>query len=208
MARYLYSELSSVIEARRNCAQRTETTQESDAGASVSWFNRHTDMIEALVKQHLPHGSGYDCGTKIDLDCSHADKLVFTTEFHHMNENGYYDGWTEHAVTVTPALHGDFHLRISGRNRNDIKEMMYQDFDYALRVDVTYDLLIERYPEFAFKSTWEKTADGQSTLVFLTSDGTRFTGADRNATGTYNGSPIERARAHAAKQMEAKMCAR
>lgn len=128
MARYLYSELSNMIEARRNCAQSTDKSE---------WFERHTDMIESLVKQHLPHGSGFDSGTKIDMDASRADKLVFTTAFHHMDENGYYDGWTEHTVTVTPALSNNFHLRISGRNRNDIKEMMYQDFDYALRADVS-----------------------------------------------------------------------
>jgi hypothetical protein len=203
MARYLYSELSKLIDARSRCANASSTSS-----AQSEWFGRHTDTIESLVKQHLPHGSGYDCGTKIDLDRSHTNKLVFTTEFHHMDENGYYDGWTEHTVTVTPSLARKFNLRISGRNRNDIKEMIYQDLDYALRVDVTYDLLIERYPELAFKSTWEKAADGQSTLVFLASDGTRFTGADRNAAGTYDGSPMERARTYAAKQMESKMYAR
>lgn len=72
-----------------------------------------------------------------------------------MNDGGFYDGWTEHTVTVTPALHGDFHLRISGRNRNDIKEMMYQDFDYKLRTDVTYDLYRERFPELRITSKWE-----------------------------------------------------
>jgi len=54
----------------------------------------------------------------------------------------------------------------------------------------------------------ETAADGQSTLVFCASDGTRFTSADRNATNTYDGSPLDRARAYAAKQMEAKMYAR
>ena len=192
MARYLYSELAGMLEARRNCAQSTDKSE---------WFNRHSDTIEALVKQHLPHGSGFDSGTKINLGTSHADKLVFETAFHHMNDGGYYDGWTEHTVTVTPALRGDFHLRISGRNRNDIKEMMYQDFDYALHIDVSYDLFVERYPELAFTSTWEQS-DGQETLVFLASDGTRFTSKDRNADGTYDGSPLERARAYATKQME------
>lgn len=198
MARYLYSELSNMIEARRNCAQSTDKSE---------WFERHTDMIESLVEQHLPHGSGFDSGTKIDMDASRADKLVFTTEFHHMDEWGGYDGWTEHTVTVTPALSNNFHLRISGRNRNDIKEMMYQDFDYALRADVSYDLWIERYPELAFTTKWERS-DGQDTLVFIASDGTRFANSDRNATNTYAGSPMERARAYAALQMEAKIYAR
>ena len=219
MARYLYSELSSLVDARKTCAEKmarlnpnaisaTVEMKDNEYHQTAEWKDRHEDLIESLVKQHLPHGSGFDCGTKIDLDASHADKLVFTTEFHHMNENGYYDGWTAHTVTVTPSLARAFNLRISGRNRNDIKDMMYQDFDYSLRTDVTYDLLIDRYPEFAFTSQWEKSDDGQSTLVFCASDGTRFTSADRNATNTYDGSPLDRARAYAAKQMEAKMYAR
>lgn len=114
---------------------------------------------------------------------------------------------TQNGLTVTPSLARAFNLRISGRNRNDIKEMMYQDFDYALHTDVSYDLWVERYPELAFTSAWERS-DGQETLVFLASDGTRFTSADRNAAGTYDGSPLERVRAYAAKQMESKMYAR
>ena len=145
MARYLYSELAAAVDARRRCASTPNN----------EWFDKHTETIEKLVKQHLPHGSGFDSGTTIDLDSSHADKLVFHTSFHHMNENGYYDGWTEHTVTVTPSLQHAFNLRISGRNRNDIKEMMHQNFDYALRTDVRYDLLADRFPELKLVSKWE-----------------------------------------------------
>lgn len=191
MARYLYSELASMIQARKTCEAKDNT----------EWFDRHTDTIEELVKQHMPHGSGFDAGTKIDFDASHAEKLVFTTGFHHMNDGGYYDGWTEHTITVTPSLSNEFNLRITGRNRNDIKELMYEYFRDSLREDVTYDLYLSRFPELAISSRWEKSDDGQSTLVFLAADGTRFAGADRNATNTYMGSPLDRARAYAAQQM-------
>ena len=136
MVRYLYSELAGMVEARRNCAQRTETAQESNVGASVEWLDRHTETIESLVKQHMPHGSGFDSGTTLDLDASHADKLVFNTAFHHMNDGGYYDGWTEHTVTVVPSLTASFHLRVSGRNRNDIKEYIADEFYHALMLKV------------------------------------------------------------------------
>ena len=72
-----------------------------------------------------------------------------------MNENGYYDGWTEHTVTVTPSLQHAFSLRISGRNRNDIKDMMHESFNYALRTDVRYDLFADRFPELKLVSKWE-----------------------------------------------------
>jgi hypothetical protein len=172
MARYLYSELASLITARTNCAQpktiavqvpipdplgKAEVTvhRTTNEPKNPEWLDRHTDIIEALVKQHLPSGSGYDSGTKIDLDASTGNKLVFTTAFHHMNEGGYYDGWTEHTVTVTPSLAQKFYLRISGRNRNDIKEMMYQDFDAALHTDVTYDLYEAQFPDKKLDSYWK-----------------------------------------------------
>jgi len=48
-----------------------------------------------------------------------------------MNENGYYDGWTSHTVTVTPGWNGP-ELRITGRDRNQIKDYLYDTFHYAL----------------------------------------------------------------------------
>lgn len=154
MARYLYSELSSLLQARRNCARISLNSPEC--------FKHHTETIERLVDQHLPSGSGFDSGTKLDLDASREDKLVFVTSFHHMNQNGFYDGWTEHTVTVTPSLSDRFHLRVSGRNRNDVKDYIHESFDVALRTDVTYDLYLERFPQFAISSKWEDKDGGES----------------------------------------------
>lgn len=64
-----------------------------------------------------------------------GDPKLFTALFHLMNDVGYYDGWTEHTVTVTPSF-GGVNLRISGRNRNDIKESIHQAFDTALKTEV------------------------------------------------------------------------
>jgi len=41
-----------------------------------------------------------------------------------MNENGYYDGWTDHVIHVTPSLTQGFSLRITGTNRNGIKDYL------------------------------------------------------------------------------------
>jgi hypothetical protein len=83
----------------------------------------------------LPSGSGIDSGTKIDLDKSHAEKIIFYFGFHHMDENGFYDGWTEHTLVVTPSFTG-INLRIGGRDRNQIKEYLYDTYDYALTCEV------------------------------------------------------------------------
>jgi hypothetical protein len=145
MARYLYSELASTVDAIKRLTKQADTRE---------WINRHEATIETLVSNHLPFGSGFDSGTKLDFDASHAEKLVFETSFHHMNDGGYYDGWTEHVVTVTPSFSG-FNIRISGRNRNDIKDYIHEVFSTALRVDVTYDLYLPIYPQFAVSSKWE-----------------------------------------------------
>ena len=130
MARYLYSELAMLIQARRNCAESVNGTP-----SLQDWFEKHSDRIEALVREHMPSGSGFDSGTTLDLDASHAERLVFNTAFHHM-EDGYYAGWTQHTVTVTPSFHG-FNLRVSGRNRNDIKDYIGSMFHEALHTELS-----------------------------------------------------------------------
>lgn len=130
--RPLYRELAHLVSARANCMK--------DSINNVEWQRKHEDFAEQLVKDYMPSGSGFDSGTKLDWDTSHIDKLVFTTAFHHMDDNGFYDGWTEHTVTVTPCF-DSFRLRISGRNRNDIKEMMYEQFSHCLETDVEWDVV-------------------------------------------------------------------
>ena len=129
-----YEVLASAIKARLNCIQ----------AQNDEWLERHTDTIKQLVDSFMPSGSGWDCGTKIDLDASHGEKLVFYGSFHHMNDVGYYDGWTEHTVVVTPSFSG-LNLRISGRNRNEIKDHLYEKFDCALTASVIWDKETERY---------------------------------------------------------------
>ncbi len=139
MARYLYSELASVVRARLNCDKKRISggAQTTDASRLADeWCNKHKDSIRQLLDDYMPHGSGFDHGTQLDLDASHGDKLVFTTAFHHMHESGMYDGWTEHTVTVTPSLLHGFHLRISGRNRNGIKEYISDTFHEALKTEI------------------------------------------------------------------------
>lgn len=133
MARYLYSELASVVQARLNCSKDLAFHQ-SQQTATAEWFDKHSERIDQLVRNYMPSGGGFDNGTTLDLDLSHADKLVFCTAYHHMVE-GYYEGWTEHTVTVTPSFN-HFHLRVSGRNRNDIKDYIADTFSCALQTEL------------------------------------------------------------------------
>ena len=104
----VYQQIAVLVAAIHNCRESGNT----------EWENRHEAEIERLVKIHFPHGSGVDNGVVFKLDLSSADKLVFLTAFHHMDENGGYDGWTNHALTVRPSLAFGYDLKIGGPNRN------------------------------------------------------------------------------------------
>jgi hypothetical protein len=40
---------------------------------------------------------------------------------------------------VTPSLCFDFHIRVSGRNRNDIKDYLSELFESALHTEIIWD---------------------------------------------------------------------
>lgn len=93
--------------------------------------NHRADILD-LIHSRMPSGSGWDMGTKFDFDHSTPDKLVFYGSFHHMNDHGYYMGWSDHTITVRPSLAFDIDIRISGPNRNDIKDYLHDLFHQAL----------------------------------------------------------------------------
>jgi hypothetical protein len=124
----LYRQLALLVQARLNAGK----------SGNHEWFDQHTDAILQLVREHAPSGSGFDSGTKIDLQRSTGEKLVFDTAFHHMNENGFYTGWTKHTVTVRASLTNDIDLTISGRNLNEIKDCFYDVFFSALTRPVAH----------------------------------------------------------------------
>lgn len=113
--------IASAVVARANC----------QVSGNTEWFDRWTARIDQLIRNHMPSGSGIDSGTKIDLGRSNGNALRFSFGFHHMDENGYYDGWTQHELVVKPAFDG-LSLHITGPDRNQIKEYLYQVYDAAL----------------------------------------------------------------------------
>lgn len=115
-----YQILSRAIGAQARCLKDNNT----------EWTERWQGRINALLED-FPSGSGYDRGTGLNV-ASTPEKLIFDTAFHHMDENGYYCGWSEHQVIVTPSLEMGYRLRITGRDYNQIKDMMAEDFSFAL----------------------------------------------------------------------------
>jgi len=119
----LYQALAILCQARLTCVESN----------NLEWKEKHEQEIKELVAEWLPHGSGVDDEVVFDLERSNANKLVLRFGYHHTNEVGMYDGWTFHVCTVRPSLTNDFELKISGPNRNDVKEYLYQVFEAALR---------------------------------------------------------------------------
>ena len=89
-------------------------------------------FIEKFVKEYLPSGSGLDGRIGIDYARSNDNRIVIDVEYHHMNEVGMYDGWTNHSIVITPHLIHNIDIRITGKNRNDIKDYLHQTFLCAL----------------------------------------------------------------------------
>ena len=97
--------------------------------ANSEWKERHEEDINKLLSETAPSGSGFDNGTRFDWNCviNSRKKLVFNTDFHHMDQSGMYCKWTSHNVTITPTF-SDFDITVSGSNYNDIKDYITQVF--------------------------------------------------------------------------------
>lgn len=124
--RPLYALFASLLDARENCRK----------SGNNEWLDRHTDRLHELEKEYLPHGSGIDAQCFVDLAESRPNRLVIPFDFHHMDENGYYDGWTSHTAVVTPSLANQIDIRITGRDRNQIKDYLHEVFYNALHAVV------------------------------------------------------------------------
>lgn len=96
---------------------------------------RYEEELERLARDFLPSGSGFNSGSEIDLDASGPRRLTITTGFHHMTESGFYDGWTYHKAIATPAF-VSFDLRITGRDRNGIKDYIAETMRHALSLEI------------------------------------------------------------------------
>jgi hypothetical protein len=110
------SKLSIKFQAYKNCIQSNND----------EWRDKHEDEILKMLES-LPNGLGFDTGIEFDWEKSTPLKLVFNFEYHHLNENGYYDGWTQHKLTITPTF-GSYGMRITGRDRNQVKGYFYDIF--------------------------------------------------------------------------------
>jgi hypothetical protein len=108
----VYEAIAATLQAMRNC----------ECTGNWEWHLKHTGKLEEIVEECLPSGSGFDAGVKVNVDKCTDTKIVLATSFHHMDEHGGYDGWTNHNIIITPEFIGGFYLFVDGEDRNDIRE--------------------------------------------------------------------------------------
>jgi hypothetical protein len=125
MKRSVAEMIASTVNALNRCVSKH----------NLDWVARHRERLAEIERDYLPRGSGIDGGCTIDEDRTTLDKIVIQTAYHHMNDVGMYDGWTEHNVTVRPTFIG-FDIKVSGRNRNDVKDYLAECFEHALSQEV------------------------------------------------------------------------
>jgi hypothetical protein len=100
----IYQHIARKVTAERNC----------EVSGNTEWYDKHGLALHRIEADHLPSGSGIDCGTRIDMDKTTADKIVLNSNYHCMDEHGFYDGWIGFTVTIKPSLLHGITLDIKG----------------------------------------------------------------------------------------------
>lgn len=117
-----YQRIHSLSQAIENCIE---------SGNDV-WKGKHEESLNTIMER-APSGSGFDSGTNLLMVTE--DQMTFETFFHHMDEMGGYDGWTSHVVYVKPSFEG-ITLRITGKDKNDIKDYIGDVFHEWLNTEI------------------------------------------------------------------------
>lgn len=111
------------------------------ADTNNEWLDRWHDRLNYIERNCLPSGSGFDSGTTIDREASNDSRIVLNTSFHHMDDVGYYDGWSEHKVTIRGKITGWYIASISGRDRNGIKDYIADTLHSYLSQTIEWDAM-------------------------------------------------------------------
>ncbi len=118
----------------RAIAQALVALENSIESNNAEWVLRWNAVLREYDKL-LPSGAGLDNGSVLIKADSNDERLVIETAFHHMTDDGCYDGWTEHRLTVKPSFLG-INIAVSGRDRRDIKDYLSEVFTEALLTDI------------------------------------------------------------------------
>jgi hypothetical protein len=99
------------------------------------WKARWQEYVARIAKECLPSGAGIDNGTRIVSLTSGGRGITLEFSFHHMTDNGFYDGWTEHTATVYPSFTG-LDIRIRGKRLTELADYLHDTFNVALSAEL------------------------------------------------------------------------
>lgn len=129
----VYQKLSAYIRAYK-------TNQETN---NEKWMNYFEEKIKEIAEKYLPNGSGIDNGNYINIEESDENKIVIESSYHKMT-NGFYDGWIEYSVVVTPDLLNEIVFEFIEHNGNELeKDYGLKDYLYI----AYYSALMDEYEE-------------------------------------------------------------
>jgi hypothetical protein len=103
----LYQEIATALAARENCLQ----------SGNQDWLENWERKLKAIETYCLPSGSGFDSGEKLDLEASKPDRIIINGSYHVMNKNGFYDGYADYQIIITPSFVHGFELRLIGSSK-------------------------------------------------------------------------------------------
>lgn len=123
--------IAELVEARENCRK----------AGNAEWYDRHTDALSEVIRDHLPRGAGIDAGCVLCLASCKRDRIVIDVPFHVMNESGYYIGWRTFKVVARPAFQS-IDLKVTGRDVTGTRDYLADLFHEALtrRIDIVAGL--------------------------------------------------------------------
>jgi len=130
--RKVYQKISGSFNAWLNCTNDNVVRKDQDGNL---WEDNHFDSIQNIIDEYLPSGSGIDSNTTLDFDASKKEKLVLNSSYHVMNDTGYYNGWIDYRVIITPSLQFGFDIKIVGnfgKYRDDLYEYLIEVYSCAL----------------------------------------------------------------------------
>jgi hypothetical protein len=88
--------------------------------------------IEEFVAEYMPKGGGWKDGTSIDLTESNDSEIVLRGTYYHVISYGNYGAPTEHKILIDASLSRGFKVKVTGRDKNDVKDELYERFVGAL----------------------------------------------------------------------------
>lgn len=124
----VYQKIAHLLQAIENCS----------AQENIEWQEKHTETLQTIERDYLPHGSGFDWGCKI-LETSTPQCIRISADWHRMNEGGFYCGRSDFVVVVRPCLLFDFVCTVRGRDWNGTKEYISDTFHHVLNEEFKGD---------------------------------------------------------------------